>query len=78
MMNRRHPTETERQIVRILVTDIGAVELIRLIGQMIANDGVQVEIATAYRSALMKVARELDAELGLAEKIRLSNGPYAL
>jgi hypothetical protein len=46
------------------VDDAGAVETLRLIGQMIANDHFDMHAGTGYRSAILKVARDLDGDGG--------------
>lgn len=64
-MNHRHPTDAERQQIRQLVTDIGPVEVLRLLGQIIANDHPTSYLGDDCRRSLFKEAAWLHDSLRL-------------
>jgi hypothetical protein len=60
-MNHRHPTDAERQQIRKLVDDIGPVEALRLLAQIVAHDHPDLETGTLIREDIMKSAKLIQA-----------------
>jgi hypothetical protein len=61
MMNYRHPSYAERQQIRQLCDNIGAVEVLRVIGNIIQNDHPDLTTGQEVRAALWAVAKQLDS-----------------
>lgn len=59
VMNHRHPTDSERQQIRKLVDDIGPVEVLRLLAQIVANDHPCVDQGDEIRNHLMLEAKQI-------------------
>ena len=58
----RHLNEGERAIIRKIADETGAVELLRTVGSIIANDHPDGHKGSEYRSRIMKIALELQTE----------------
>jgi hypothetical protein len=61
MMNYRQPSVSERKQIRLLCHDIGAVEVLRVIGNIIQNDHPDLTTGQEVRAALWAVAKQLDS-----------------
>jgi hypothetical protein len=58
-MVHRHPTDAERQQMRDLVDAIGAAEVLRVIGSIIANDHPDLSLGQQAKETVFKVAKDL-------------------
>lgn len=58
-MNDRHLTDAEKQILRVLADQAGYPEVLRTLGQMIANDHPDLHLGTDLRSMVNKVASDV-------------------
>ena len=64
-MNHRHPTDAERQQIRKLVDDIGPVEVLRVLGQIIAHDHPSVDQGDEIRRNIFIEADWVQGTMGL-------------
>jgi hypothetical protein len=62
MMNKRHLTADERQQLLNLADEVGAVEILRCLAGVICVDHPQASVGVMFRTAIMRLARRLDAD----------------
>lgn len=62
MLNKRHLETIERAVICKIVNEAGAVEVIRLLATLVANDHPDIATGGKYRSQLMRIARAIDSE----------------
>lgn len=74
MMNYRHPSETERRAIANLCESIGAVEVLRTIANLIANDHPDVSAGNDYRTSINMIANTLAQDT--TSLIQAGNRPY--
>lgn len=59
LLGRRHLTESERQTVATIFCEAGPVELLHLVGQLLAHHTNDLTKADEFRSSVSKVARNV-------------------
>jgi hypothetical protein len=57
-MKRAHLTDQEKSLIRATFDEVGPAELLRLIGQLIANDHDDTHAGDKLRSELCKIAHK--------------------
>lgn len=75
MMNYRNPSRTERKAIRDLCEVIGAVEVLRVVAQKIANDHPNAAAGDNFRTSIDRIAKLL-AEDDRIIAIQAGNLPY--
>jgi hypothetical protein len=61
MLNHRHPSPYERKILGMLLVDVGAVEILRVIGQHVATEHPDATDGDELRSRIFRIAKDIDA-----------------
>ncbi len=62
MMNARHLTGEEQQILRDMANHAGAVEMLRCIAQIICNDHPDITCGDRIRTKINNIANNLNSE----------------
>lgn len=64
MMNYRHLTQAEKTTVQAIAEDAGVVELLRLIGSIVAHNHFDITQGDKIRSEIFKIAKTINEDTG--------------